>query len=66
MMKITQLSASEYDVEANGKDFHVRREGDEWYVDAFNSADVDANSAHIDTQTFPTFKQAIDWIEESH
>lgn len=43
-------------------DYHVREEGGEWYVDAFASRKNDANAAHLNTEVFPTFGEAWDFI----
>jgi hypothetical protein len=43
------LSPTEWDVERDDVDFHVRLENDDYFVDAFDSQTEDPDSAHLTT-----------------
>ena len=69
-MTIKRVSTYAYDVEGKKNDYHVRLDdpsnapGPEnpWYVDIFNSREVNNNKAHIRTEEHEALEDAFEFI----
>lgn len=70
MLKITRVSTCAYDIVGENQDYHVRFDDSSnelvadnpWYVDIFDSGEVNNTDAHIRSESFDTLQEALEFV----
>jgi hypothetical protein len=60
-VRLSTLGDSSYEFNAFGWDFHVRKEGSRWVLDAFDSGIRGADAAHVDSTEHETLRGAVEY-----
>lgn len=58
---LKRLGKAEYELQAHGWEFHVRKEGSRWVLTAFDSSIEDADRAYIDSTEHKTLREAVEY-----
>lgn len=64
IVRVKQLSPTEFDLRSPGYDWHLRLEGQQWILDQFNARIKDADEAHMASFEVGSKQEAIEHVRD--